>query len=86
MAYSLLYYLITYGRGSIKVYSVNKSRNACPSLRREEMEYIKFYSAIQMKILNITSLFLIYILIPCFFEYVTTNCPRVEAKSSSSQV
>ena len=86
MAYSFLYSLITYGGGSIKVYSVNKSINACPSLRREEMEYTKFYSAMQMKILNTTSLFLIYIIIPCFFEHVTTNCRRVEAKSFLSQV
>lgn len=50
------------------------------------MEYTKFYSAMQMKILNTTSLFLIYIITPCFFEHVTTNCPRVEAKSSLSQV
>lgn len=50
------------------------------------MEYTKFYSAMQMKILNTTSLFLIYIIIPCFFEHVTTNCRRVEAKSFLSQV
>lgn len=66
--YTHFYTPNTYGGGSINVYSVNKSINACPSLRREEMEYTKFYSAMQMKILNTTSLFLIYVIIPCFLN------------------
>lgn len=83
MAYSL----ITHSRDSIKVYSINKSINACPSLKRKEIQYTKFYNV--MKMLIITSLFLTLhysYQYTCFFEHVTTNCPRVEGKSSSSQV